>query len=250
MKLSGARQARAAEPAEWLEGVPRHGLHAMLEAGREVLEWRRILAKTGDNVVGLVLRHEGPFYILDHYPKGDVYDPESHAQWYYHAHDKKDRPGEHGHFHTFMRGGGMPAGVQPAPLPDFEPKSVSNDLVCHLVAVAMDRSGWPVGLFTTNRWVTGETWYAARDVTAMLHGFDMKVDRPSWSVNRWLTAMLRLFRPQIEALLQQRDARIHEWQAAHPEVNAYEDRRLEVTAQLPISVEAQVKALEQSPARG
>jgi hypothetical protein len=109
----------------------------------------------------------------------------------------------------------------------------------------MDRSGWPVGLFTTNRWVTGETWYAARDVAAMLHGFDMKVDRPSWSVNRWLTAMLRLFRPQIEALLQQRDARIREWQAAHPEVNAYEDRRLEVTAQLPIDVEAQVRALEQ-----
>ena len=228
-----------------LDQLPREILAAMLDAGREALEWRRILAKTGDNVVGIVLRHEGPFYILDHYPKGDVYDPESHAQWYYHAHDKKDRPGEHGHFHAFMRGGGMPAGVQPAPLPDFEPKSVSNDLVCHLVAVAMDRSGWPVGLFTTNRWVTGETWYAARDVAAMLHGFDMKVDRPSWSVNRWLTAMLRLFRPQIEALLQQRDARIHEWQAAHPEVNAYEDRRLEVTAQLPIDVEDQVRALEQ-----
>jgi hypothetical protein len=78
-----------------------------------------------------------------------------------HAHDKKDRPGEHGHFHTFMRGGGMPAGIEPAPLPDFEPKSDPHDLVCHLIAVSMDRSGWPIGLFATNRWVTGETWYAA-----------------------------------------------------------------------------------------
>ena len=51
-------------------------------------------------------------------------------------------------------------------------------------------------------------------------------------------------RPQIAELLQQRDARIREWQAAHPEVNAYEDRRLEVTAQLPVDVEAQVRALE------
>jgi hypothetical protein len=228
-----------------LEHLPTEALAAMLEAGRQVLEWRRILAKTGDNVVGLVLKHEGAFCILDHYPKGDVFDPESHAQWYYHAHDKKDRPGEHGHFHTFMRGGGMPEGVEPAPLADFEPKADKHELVCHLIAVSMDRSGWPIGLFTTNRWVTGETWYAGEDVRAMLDGFDMKVDKPSWSVNRWLTAMLRLFRPQIEHLLRQRDARVREWQAVHPEVNAYEDRRLEVTSQLPIDVEAQVGALEQ-----
>jgi hypothetical protein len=233
------------DPATWLDGLPREALMAMLEAGRAVLEWRRILAKTGDNVVGRALRQEGPFYILDHYPKGDVFDPESHAQWYYHAHDEKDRPGEHGHFHTFMRGGGMPAGVTPAALPDVEPKAVADDLVCHLVAVSMDRTGWPLGLFTTNRWVTGETWYAAPDVAAMLDGFDMKVDKPSWSVNRWLTGMLRMFRPHIEHLLRHRDARIREWETAHPGANAYEDRRLEVTSQLPIDVEAHVRALEQ-----
>ena len=230
----------------WLEDLPRETLSAMLEAGREVLEWRRILAKTGDNVVGIVLKHEGPFYILDHYPKGDVFDPESHAQWYYHAHDKQERPGEHGHFHTFMRGGGMPEGVAPAALPDFQPKTQKHDLVSHLIAVSMDRSGWPIGLFSTNRWVTGETWYAAHDVAAMLGGFDVRIDKPSWSVNRWLSGLLRLFRPQIEALLQQRDERVHAWQREHPEIeNVYEDRRLEVTSQLPIDVERQVRLLEQ-----
>ena len=130
------------EPAAaWLDDLPRETLEAMLAAGREVLEWRRLLAKTGDNVVGEVLKHEGQFYILDHYPKGHVFDPESHSQWYYHAH------------------------------------------------------------------------------------------------------LLRLFRPQIEELLQQRDERIRAWQRAHPEVNTYEDRRLEVTSQLPVSVEAQVELL-------
>ncbi|MGH6900948.1 MAG: DUF6969 family protein [Geminicoccaceae bacterium] len=229
----------------WLEALARETLIAMLEAGREVLEWRRILAKTGDNMVGVVLRQEGPFDVLDHYPKGDVFDPESHAQWYYHAHDKKERPGEHGHFHTFMRGGGMPPGIEPAALPDFQPKEHKHDLVSHLVAVSMDRSGWPIGLFTTNRWVTGETWYAARDVAAMLDGFDMRMDKPSWSVNRWLTGMLRLFRPQIEELLRQRDGRVRAWRRQYPDVNTYEDRRLEVTSQLPIDVEAQVHMLEQ-----
>jgi hypothetical protein len=228
----------------WLERLPRATLAAMLEAGREVLEWRRILAKTGDNPVGVVLRHEGAFYVLDHYPKGDVFDPESHAQWYYHAHDKMERPGEHGHFHTFMRGGGMPAGVAPAPLPGLQRNEQKHDLVCHLIAVSMDKSGWPVGLFTTNRWVTGETWYAAEDVAAMLGGFDVRLDRPSWSVNRWLSALLRLFRPQIEVLLRQRDERVRAWQRQHPEVDAYEDRRLEVTSQLAIDLDAQVRLIE------
>jgi hypothetical protein len=250
MLLSEATGRSDAGAAAWLKEIPRGGLKTMLRAGREVLEWRRILAKTGDNVVGVVLRHEGPFYVLDHYPKGDVFDPDSHAQWYYHAHDKKERPGEHGHFHTFMRGGGMPAGVAPAPLPDFAPKADRHDLVCHLIAISMDRAGWPSGLFTTNRWVTGETWYAARDVAAMLDRFEMKMDKPSWSVNRWLTGLLRLFRPQIEALLQQRDERIRAWQTQNPDSNAYEDRRLEVTSQVPISVEAQVAALAKALARG
>ncbi|MGI9493532.1 MAG: DUF6969 family protein, partial [Geminicoccaceae bacterium] len=168
----------------WLDDYPRETLEEMLEAGREALEWRRILEKSGDNVVGIVLKHEGSFYILDHYPKGDVFDPESHSQWYYHAHDKKERPGEHGHFHTFMRGGGMDEGVEPAPLPDHQPKSTPHDLVSHLIAVSMDKTGWPIGLFTTNRWVTGETWYAAHDVCSMLDGFDMKMDKPTWTVNR------------------------------------------------------------------
>jgi hypothetical protein len=139
----------------------------------------------------------------------------------------------------------MPAGVQPAALPDFQTKDQKPDLVSHLIAVSMDRSGSPVGLFTTNRWVTGETWYAAREVVAMLDGFDMKMDKPSWSVNRWLTNMLRLFRPQIEDLLQRRDQRVREWRHQYPDVDIYEDRRLEVTSQQPIDVEAQVRMLEQ-----
>jgi hypothetical protein len=233
----------AAAP-EWLDDLPRASLEAMLAAGREALEWRRILAKTGDNLVGEVLKHHDGFYLLDHYPKGDVFDPESHAQWYYHAHDKAERPGEHGHFHTFLRGGGMPDGIAPAALPDLAPNAEPHDRVCHLIAISMDQSGWPLGLFTTNRWVTAETCYAAHDVAALLASFDLRLNQPCWPVNRWLSALLRLFRPQIEELLQQRDERLRAWQRTHPGVNAYEDRGLEVTSQLPVSVEAQVELLE------
>ena len=234
----------------WFADLPQETMEEMLATGRDLLDWRAILAKSGDNLVGDVLKNQGTFYILDHYPKGDVFDPESHAQWYYHAHDKSERPGEHGHFHTFVRGGGMPEGIAPAALPDVQLKADRHDLVCHLVAVSMDSAGWPVGLFTTNRWVTGETWYRAHDVCAMLDSFDMKMNKPSWPVNRWLTAMLRLFRPQIEQLLVQRDERVRAYQREHPEVdNVYEDRKLEVTSQMPVTIEGQVRALEEALGR-
>ncbi len=71
-------------------------LEIMAEAGRKVVHWQRVLAKTGDNVVGELLRTRDTFYQFDHCPPGDIYDRESHAQYYYHAH----RPGEHGHWRT------------------------------------------------------------------------------------------------------------------------------------------------------
>jgi hypothetical protein len=222
--------------------LPRERLEAMAAAGRDVLEWRQILTKTRDNLVAEVLRNESAFYVLDHYPKGDVYDAASHAQWYYHAHEKRDRPDEHGHFHTFMRGRGLPGVLNLSP--EQQTKAEANDLVCHLVAISMDRSGWPVKLFTTNRWVTGETWFKAADVIAMLDRFDVRLGRPSWIVNRWLSAMVILFRPQIAGLLHARDARIGAWRAAHPDTNdPLEDRRLEVTSELAIDVEAQLDAV-------
>jgi hypothetical protein len=113
------------------------------------------------------------------------------------------------------------------------------------IVLAGSSEAAPLSLSTTNRWVTGETWYAAHDVAAMLAGFDMKMDKPSWSVNRWLTSLLRLFRPQVEGLLEQRDDAVRRWRAQNPDVNVYEDRRLDVTSQSPIDVAAQVRRLEQ-----
>jgi len=54
----------------------------MEAAAREVRECRRVLAKTGDNVVSEALRGAAQFAAWAHYPEGDVYDPESHAQFF------------------------------------------------------------------------------------------------------------------------------------------------------------------------
>lgn len=218
-------------------------LRKMADAGYEVIDCYRVLAKSGDNVVGEVLRGQGTFYEWNHYPENDVYDFESHAQYYYHAHPKDERPGEHGHFHTFLRPKGMPKGIKPAPVPDYTPPAEPNDALSHLVAISMDERGIAAQLFTTNRWVTAETWYAAADVAAMLDRFVIDLAQPSWPVNRWITAMLRLFRPQIEALLLERDRVIAERERRHPELDVFEDRRVEVTSKIDISVEDQLQSI-------
>src|SRR3546814_14192456 len=82
-----------------------------------------------DNLVGELLKNNGTFYEWDHYPPGDVYDHETHGQYYYHAHAADQRfDGEHGHFHTFVRPKGMPPGVRPAP-PRSEERRVGKECV-------------------------------------------------------------------------------------------------------------------------
>lgn len=215
----------------------------MLAAGEKVLECVRVLGNTADNIVGELLRDSEGFFEWNHYPDGDVYDPKSHAQYYYHAHPKDERPGEHGHFHTFLRPKGMPPGLAPAPLADFEPPEADNDALSHLIAISMDKRGMPLKLFSTNRWVTGEIWYSAEDVCRMLNYFLVDHVRPSWPVNLWISNMVVLFRPQIRALIRARDAAVDAWAANHPGENVYEDRRLEVTAEYDISVPDQMMAI-------
>ena len=208
----------------------------MAAAGADVIECQLALAKTGDNVVGEALRGQGVFYEFDHYPADDVYDSETHSQYYYHAH----RPGEHGHFHTYLRPLGMPSWIKPAPVPDFAPPEDENDALSHIVAISMDSSGLPIKLFTTNRWICAETWYRDEDVSAMIDFFVVTHAQPSWPMNRWVTAMLKLFKPQISELLFERDNTVAAWQKRHPKRNVYEDRELDITSEMPISLEDQI----------
>jgi hypothetical protein len=224
-----------------LAALGRERLEAMRAAGEEILECRRVLLKGGLNVVGEMLRGQGDFVEYEHYPAEDVFDAETHAQYYYHAH--RGSEGEHGHFHTFLRAPDMPAGVVPVPYGGEEPWPSGDEALSHLIAVSMDAYGEPIGLFTVNRWVTGDAWYAAADVIRMLERFEIDHANPSWPANRWLGAMLRLFRPQIEALVLARDVAVADWARAHPATDVFEDRELEITSQLAISVEAQIAAV-------
>lgn len=215
------------------------------EAATEVVNCIRVLEKSGSNLVAEALG--GRNYVeYDHYPPDDVYDPDSHAQYYFHSHPQNRGPwNDYGHFHTFLRINGIPPDAKPIPASPSPVDPAADNALCHLIAISMNREGRPVRLFTTNRWVTNETWYRADDVTAMLDRFIIDLSRPSWPLNRWISAMFALFRQDIELLIRQRDKAVDLWRLEHPESDVFEDRNLEVTSGSDIDLEdrlAQIRA--------
>lgn len=229
--------------------LSRQRLQEMAAAGERVLECYRVLHKSEANVVGEVLRGQGEFYEWDHYPEGDVYDFDTHSQYYYHTHPPEDRTkkwgAEHGHFHTFMRPKGMPRGIAPAKVADYEKPKDANDALSHFIGIPMNQAGFPIRLFTTNRWVTGECWYKAADVTGLLDRFDIDHTYPSWAVNRWITAMVALYHPQIAQLLIERDAVIQAWSESHAG-DVLEDRDLELTSKIALDIKHQIKQINKA----
>jgi hypothetical protein len=69
-----------------------------------------MLQKAEFNIAEEVLKEQGKFYELEHYPKDDVFDWDIYSQYYYHAYRTDTK--ESGHFHTFLRQLGMPMASQ------------------------------------------------------------------------------------------------------------------------------------------
>lgn len=230
----------------------------MQAAATTIQHIRVALAGRAGGILSVVAAHPAPFKEWQHYPQGEVYDPETHAQYFYHAHPPAQRsPHEHGHFHTFLRAEGMPAGVAPLILPETAVAHASpaspqapplkhgrRDEVSHLIAIALDSEGEPIRLFTTNRWVTGETWYRADDVIKMLDRFKFyAADEPAL-LHDWVGAIVTLFRPQIDWLLHRRDEMVTGWRQRR-RTNVFEDTRLEVISIFDIDLDAQFGLLDQ-----
>lgn len=229
------------DPAKELATLSGEELEELAVAGETLKEHIRLLKKSGHNPVGRCLENQGVFYEDAHYPKGDVYDKESHAQYYYHAH--RAESGEHGHFHTFVRAKGMPRDLKPVPYNGDGPRPTGKDAISHIVAVSMDRPGMPIGLFTTNRWVTGESLYSAEDVVKLIDKFSIEQSYPCLATNRTLTSLIKLFKPQIVALLKVRDEVLQRWAEDHPDRDVYEDRELEITSITDINIDRQITAI-------
>lgn len=178
----------------------------------EIAFCEAVLAKGGFNVLSEAFAGVDQIAAWDHYPAGDVFDPASNAQWFYHCHPAEAGAVEHGHFHCFLRPDG-PGGP-----------------IHHLAAIGVDGQGQLLRLFTVNQWVVGDDWADAETSIALLPRFDMQMPRPSYLVNRWLTAIFAAYHDEIAHLIRERDRVL----AAHrpPEgIATRADRDLEVTSE-------------------
>ncbi len=210
-----------------------------LDAALEVLDCLRVLKKSESDLFKEAVQGQ-KFIQWQHYPSAkDVIDPVSHSQYFFHAH-APERPEweDFGHFHTFLRRSGF-----------SEDESVMKDamagvakkdicLMTHFIAISLDEHAVPVRLFTTNRWITQEMWRPAEVLIAKLDEFEIDLSKPSWPLNRWISAMMVLYHSEIEQLLRERDEAIVQWRDANPDRNVYDARELAVPSALDIDINA------------
>ena len=112
---------------ERLRQLPRDDLLAMYDAAAEATECAAALAQNGTNPVTEALGGATVVEEWMHFPAGDVIDPQTHSQFYYHAHAAEERvDGEHGHFHTFVRPKKIDATLKPVPVADI----IDDDNAC------------------------------------------------------------------------------------------------------------------------
>jgi len=219
-------------------------LEELLSAANTIKECHRLLGKAGINVVSELLKGQGTFYQSNHYPDGDVYDNETHSQYYYHNH--RGLNGEHGHFHTFLRSPAIPDKIKPMQgFKQSEPWPLDREALAHFVCISMDDEGFPIGLFTVNRWVSAQTWYSAEDTIDLLEHFYIDHAYPNLVVNQWISAMFVLFRPYIVSLLEHRDRLIAFKHETQTEIDVLEDRTLDVIGSFNITIDEWITQLHQ-----
>jgi hypothetical protein len=214
---------------------------SMASAASAVVQTMAVLAARRSHIVAdLLATSDDRFVEWEHYPAEDARDAASGSRYFYHTHTGRGRlASEHGHFHLFLDRARVER-YGPPEKDERDDNPETADLV-HLVAIAMNAFGQPIALFTTNRWVTNETWYPAADIIAALDHFAMR--SVGTAVNRWMTGMIQLYRPHIEALLHERDRAVLAWARRHGDSFVLEDRRLEVTSIVPVSLTEHVLAL-------
>ena len=215
-------------------------LQEIYKAGLEAMHWKSILEKTEDTPITELLRGEEMLNYDSEYPRDTVQDHETGSQYYFHCHS--DRPEEYGHFHTYVVSSGIPNKIR-AVKPALNGEHANDRRThAHLVAIVTNGRGEPENLFTINHWSAQEACYSADDMVKILDRFDVTHAVPSYPLNRWVSAVMRLFRPQIIQLFIEREATIESFQQANPDTPAMANEALEVTSNAEISVSTQLNA--------
>ncbi|AMK21663.1 DUF6969 family protein [Sphingobium sp. TKS] len=177
----------------------------------------------------------------EHYPDDDARDRETRSRWYYHVHAPGDRdPAEHGHFHLFLHRTQMDEGAEIIAAPAEGDDAPA--LVAHIAGLSIDRQGIPITWFATNRWVTDEFMHPAEVLIAHLDRFNVDHTDEDDAVNRFLTAMVALYRDELGQLLRERDAALACLQKVAGPESIYESGNA-VLASLAIDIDDKIESL-------
>ena len=179
-----------------------------------------------------------------HYPEKDARDKFCKSRWYYHVHAPGSRDaGEHGHFHLFLHRTQLPEGLEPKVWPPQGEDCKAH--VTHLVGLSIDTVGIPRAWFTVNRFVTNEFLFPAEVMIEHLPEFNVDHTQEDDCVNRFVTAMVALYREEIAELLRQRDVKHAELVAEHGDEAAYEKASgIEVLSQIPIDLDEKLSGMD------
>ncbi|MDF1646094.1 MAG: hypothetical protein P1U61_03800 [Legionellaceae bacterium] len=215
----------------------------LLYAEKVLLAEQQMLASNKDHsILHYTLKNHTTHTRMQHYPKGDRIDKTTGAQYFYHCHREDYDQEEHGHFHCFIRYPNIPKNIKPTPLPDWD-KYINNPMT-HLIAIAMNRHGKPIRLFTVNRWVSSEIWYDAKHTESLLNQFKMtRNDDAYWKIlDQWIEALLHLFAPQIIWLREARDKLIRNKNTIQSDTQSiYNNQEISELSTLSINLKEQIQ---------
>jgi hypothetical protein len=185
--------------------------------GRHLLDLLHDLDRRGVTVIELIRRGQ-PLEPWRLYPgESGIFDRHTRWQFYFHTHP--DSAHEAGHFHTVR---------------------LFPDHTAHVVAISMDKRGWPQALFTVNLWATGDTDEPPERLKRFAREFHVDERRGSREVVTFVNLVYRTFLPEIEALQDAKAGMLAAYRERHPEQDAFDDRTLEVLSRVEIDVRARV----------
>jgi len=216
---------------------------SQIEAAKTVIETITQMAAEQRPLMLRVIPQEGATF-WTHYPKRDARDAYCRSRWYYHVHAEGDRdPDEHGHFHLFLHRSQLPEGLEPRVWPPQGEDAKAH--VTHLIGLSIDKVGIPRAWFAVNRFVTNEFLYPAKVMIEHLPAFNVDHTKEDDLVNRFVTAMVALYRDEIAQLLLERDREQAELVARFGEKDAYEKASgVDVLAQIRIDLDEKIGSLE------
>lgn len=210
------------------------------QAAETVVETIMEMASSGKPLMSRILPDQ-EMKLWDHYPKGDAIDKKSKSRWYYHVHKEGQRdPEEHGHFHLFLDQSQLDNKMGAWSEPASQKKTRAN--VLHVAALSIDNSGIPRKWMVTNRWITDEWLYPSEKLINILPSFNVDNTAQDKTANRFITAMVALYRDEIAELLKKRDAKYAEM-GASPSNHAPYHRGNEVLAEIGIDLDEKLEAL-------